>query len=147
MNNLPVAAVIIDAKFHKGIVRECKNLNIPVVGLVDTNTDPDIAEYIIPSNDDAIKSIRLIVKTLADAVKEGNKGKEIIHRLKDYSNEEIKIIKGRDEEDESEASSAISVGSSDSSAPVSNSTTSKLKTKRSKSKGILEQVQKDKEKK
>ena len=72
---LPDAVVVIDMKKEALAVREARRLNIPVVGLVDTNCDPDEADYVIPGNDDAIRSTSLIVRVLADAVAEGrNKG-------------------------------------------------------------------------
>jgi small subunit ribosomal protein S2 len=72
---LPDAVVVIDMKKEALAVREARRLNIPVVGLVDTNCDPDEADFVIPGNDDAIRSTSLIVRVLADAVAEGrNKG-------------------------------------------------------------------------
>jgi len=72
---LPDAVVVIDMKKEALAVREARRLNIPVVGLVDTNCDPDDADFVIPGNDDAIRSATLIVRVLADAIAEGrNKG-------------------------------------------------------------------------
>ena len=72
---LPDAVVVIDMKKEALAVREAHRLNIPVVGLVDTNCDPDEADFVIPGNDDAIRSATLIVRVLADAVAAGrNKG-------------------------------------------------------------------------
>ncbi|HEU0194533.1 MAG TPA: 30S ribosomal protein S2 [Gaiellales bacterium] len=72
---LPDAVVVIDMKKEALAVREARRLQIPVVGLVDTNCDPDEADFVIPGNDDAIRSTSLIVRVLADAVAEGrNKG-------------------------------------------------------------------------
>jgi small subunit ribosomal protein S2 len=68
---LPDAVVVIDMKKEALAVREARRLHIPVVGLVDTNCDPDDADFIIPGNDDAIRSSNLIVRVLADAVAEG----------------------------------------------------------------------------
>lgn len=89
----PTAIVIIDTNFEKSAVRESRKVRIPIVGLVDTNSDPDKADYIIPGNDDAIGSITLVIKLLADAVLDGNKGNGIKHSLVDYSKVEIKITK------------------------------------------------------
>jgi len=59
-------------------VREARRLNIPVIGLVDTNCDPDDADFVIPGNDDAIRSSALIVRLLADAIAEGkNRGVKV----------------------------------------------------------------------
>ncbi len=75
---LPDAVVVIDMKKEALAVREAKRLNIPVIGLVDTNCDPDDADFIIPGNDDAIRSSALIVRLLADAVAEGrNRGVKV----------------------------------------------------------------------
>jgi len=78
MNRLPGALVIVDIKKESIAVNEAKRLSIPIFAIVDTNCDPDIVDYIIPANDDAVKTIDLIIKTLADAIIEGNlKEKEI----------------------------------------------------------------------
>jgi small subunit ribosomal protein S2 len=78
MNKLPGALVIVDIKKETIAVSEAKRLSIPIFAIVDTNCDPDIIDHIIPANDDAVKTIELIVKTLADAIIEGNlKAKEI----------------------------------------------------------------------
>ncbi|MGN6378477.1 MAG: 30S ribosomal protein S2, partial [Gaiellales bacterium] len=81
---LPDAVVVIDMKKEALAVREARRLNIPVVGLVDTNCDPDDADFVIPGNDDAIRSATLIVRVLADAVASGrNKGV----RVEDFTGE------------------------------------------------------------
>ncbi len=71
MGRLPKAMVVVDAKREETAVKEANRLNIPVVALVDTNTDPDPIAYVIPGNDDAIRSIKLILSFLADGVLEG----------------------------------------------------------------------------
>jgi small subunit ribosomal protein S2 len=71
MRRQPDAVVIIDLKKEALAVREARRLGIPVVALVDTNCDPDEADYIIPGNDDAIRSCNLIVHALAEAVNDG----------------------------------------------------------------------------
>jgi len=68
---LPDVVVVIDMKKEALAVREARRLGIPVIGLVDTNCDPDDADFIIPGNDDAIRSTGLIVRVLANAVAEG----------------------------------------------------------------------------
>jgi len=75
MNRLPGAVFVVDTKKEAIAVAEAKKLNIPIFGLVDTNCDPDPIDFPIPANDDAFKSISLIVHTVAEAVLEG-KGKE-----------------------------------------------------------------------
>ena len=74
MAELPDAIFIVDPKKEKNAVAEAKNLGIPVVAIVDTNCDPDDADYVIPGNDDAIRAIKLISSVLADAVIEGKQG-------------------------------------------------------------------------
>ncbi len=71
MNRLPKAIVVVDAKREETAVHEANRLGIPVVALVDTNTDPDPIAYVIPGNDDAIRSIKLVMSLLADTILEG----------------------------------------------------------------------------
>ena len=73
MENLPSAVVIVDTNKEMNAVREARRLKIPIVAIVDSNSDPDIIDYPIPGNDDAIKSIQLIISLLADAIIEGRK--------------------------------------------------------------------------
>ncbi|MBQ7599703.1 MAG: 30S ribosomal protein S2 [Clostridia bacterium] len=77
MKKLPAAVYIVDPKKEHNAVLECKKLGIPVVAIVDTNCDPDDADYIIPGNDDAIRGIRLITGAIADAVIEANQGEQL----------------------------------------------------------------------
>ena len=77
MNGLPAAIFIVDPRKEHNAVLEAKRLGIPVVAIVDTNCDPDDADYIIPGNDDAIRGIRLISSVIADAVLEGKQGEQI----------------------------------------------------------------------
>ncbi len=76
MTGLPSAVFIVDPKKEKNAVLEAKKLGIPVVAIVDTNCDPDDADYIIPGNDDAIRAIKLIASVIADAVVEGKQGEQ-----------------------------------------------------------------------
>ncbi|MEW6087564.1 MAG: 30S ribosomal protein S2 [bacterium] len=73
IEGLPDAIFVIDSRKENTAICEAKKLNIPVIGLVDTNSDPDVVDYIIPGNDDAIRSIKLITSLVASAVKEGRK--------------------------------------------------------------------------
>ncbi len=77
MKDIPAALFIVDPKTEHNAVLEARKLNIPVFGLVDTNCDPDDVDYIIPANDDAIRSVKLIVATMANAVVEANGGTPI----------------------------------------------------------------------
>ena len=76
MDVLPDAVFIVDPRKEHNAVMEAKKLGIPVVAIVDTNCDPDDADYIIPGNDDAIRAIRLISSVLADAIIEGKQGEQ-----------------------------------------------------------------------
>ena len=74
MGALPAAIFIVDTKKEHNAVLEAKRLGIPVIAIVDTNCDPDDADYVIPGNDDAIRAIKLISAAIADAVIEGKQG-------------------------------------------------------------------------
>lgn len=76
MHSLPGALFIVDPKKEHLAVAEARKLNIPIVGIVDTNCDPDEVDYVIPGNDDAIRSIKLIASAIADAVIEAREGEE-----------------------------------------------------------------------
>ena len=76
MHSLPGALFIVDPKKEHLAVAEARKLNIPIVGIVDTNCDPDEVDYVIPGNDDAIRSIKLIANAMADAVIEAREGEE-----------------------------------------------------------------------
>lgn len=71
MRRVPHAMVVVDMKVEALAVREARRLNIPVIGLVDTNCDPDDADYVVPGNDDAIKSCALVCRVIANAIAEG----------------------------------------------------------------------------
>ncbi|MDR0384368.1 MAG: 30S ribosomal protein S2 [Christensenellaceae bacterium] len=77
MKALPSVVVVVDTKKEKIVIKEAKKLGIPVIGVIDTNCDPDDADYVIPVNDDASKSVQLVLMALADAVIEGKEGVEI----------------------------------------------------------------------
>ena len=74
MKGMPGAIFVVDPKKEKIAVNEAKKLGIPVVGIVDTNCDPDDVDYIIPANDDAIRAVKLIAGCMADAVIEARQG-------------------------------------------------------------------------
>jgi small subunit ribosomal protein S2 len=71
MSRLPGVVFVVDIKKEDIAVKEAKRLNIPVFAMVDTNCDPDLIDHVIPANDDAVKTIELVVKHMADAVIEG----------------------------------------------------------------------------
>ncbi len=74
MRKIPDIVVIVDQRREYNAVLECQKLDIPIVALLDTNCDPDLADIHIPANDDAIRSIKLIIGKLADAIYEGHHG-------------------------------------------------------------------------
>lgn len=76
MPRIPDVLFIVDPRKEKIAVQEAQKLNIPIVAMVDTNTDPDDINVIIPSNDDAIRAVRLITSKMADAIIEGNQGED-----------------------------------------------------------------------
>ena len=76
MEQLPDAIFIVDPRKERNAVLEAKRLGIPVIAIVDTNCDPDDADYVIPGNDDAIRAIKLISSVIADAVIEGKQGEQ-----------------------------------------------------------------------
>ena len=74
MRTLPGCLFVVDLKREENAVREARKLNIPIVAVVDTNCDPDLVDYVIPGNDDAIRAIQLFASIIADAVIEGRQG-------------------------------------------------------------------------
>ncbi|CDQ19717.1 30S ribosomal protein S2 [Halobacillus karajensis] len=76
MKSLPDAMFVIDPRKERIAIAEAHKLNIPVVGVVDTNCDPDEIDYVIPANDDAIRAVKLLTSKMADAVLEAKQGEE-----------------------------------------------------------------------
>ena len=74
MEEIPGVLFVVDPKKERTAILEAKKLNIPVVGLVDTNCNPEDVDYAIPGNDDAIRAVKLIADVVANAVIEGNQG-------------------------------------------------------------------------
>ena len=77
MPKIPDVMFIVDPHKEQIAVKEAQKLHIPIVAMVDTNTDPDDIDYVIPSNDDAIRAVRLITSKMADAVIEGRQGEQM----------------------------------------------------------------------
>ena len=92
MKKLPQALVIVDPKKEEIAIKEARILNIPVFGVVDTNCDPDMVDYVIPGNDDAVRSVKLLIGALTNAIAEVN-GNEVI----DYISEDDKAKKDKKE--------------------------------------------------
>jgi len=86
MNKLPQAMFIVDPSKEEIAIKEARKLNIPVFGIVDTNCDPDMVDYVIPANDDAIRAVKLITSVMANAIIESNGG-EIIDYVTDKKEE------------------------------------------------------------
>ena len=82
MDRLPNALIIVDPKKEINAIREARKLNIPVFGIVDTNCDPDDVDYVIPGNDDAVRSVKVILGALTNAICEA-KGLEIVDYITD----------------------------------------------------------------
>ena len=76
MRKLPGALFVVDPRKEHNAIAEARKLHIPIVAIVDTNCDPDEVDYVIPANDDAIRAIRLISATMANAVQEGRQGED-----------------------------------------------------------------------
>ena len=76
MKKLPDALFVVDPRKERIAVAEARKLNIPIVGIVDTNCDPDEIDYIIPANDDAIRAVKLLTSTMADAILAAKQGEE-----------------------------------------------------------------------
>ncbi len=77
MKKMPDAMIIVDPRKEEIAIKEARILNIPVFGIVDTNCDPDMVDYVIPGNDDAVRAVKLIINVLANAIAEVN-GNEVL---------------------------------------------------------------------
>ena len=77
MKKLPGALFVVDPKKERIAIQEARKLSIPIVAIVDTNCDPDEVDYVIPGNDDAIRAVKLIASTMANAIIEGRQGEQI----------------------------------------------------------------------
>jgi len=78
MKKLPDMIFMVDTKKEETAVKEARSLGIPIVALVDTNCDPDLIDYVIPGNDDAIRAVKLVASKMADAVIEAKQGSEFV---------------------------------------------------------------------
>ncbi|HEY4601584.1 MAG TPA: 30S ribosomal protein S2 [Cerasibacillus sp.] len=77
MKKLPDAIFVIDTRKERIAIAEARKLNIPIIGIVDTNCDPDEVDYVIPANDDAIRAVKLLTSKMADAILEVKQGEEL----------------------------------------------------------------------
>ena len=87
MRKVPNAIFVVDPRVEHNAVLEARKLNIPVFGIVDTNSDPDDVDYIIPGNDDATKAVKLLVTVMADAVVEAKGGQPVVAYTPDEEGE------------------------------------------------------------
>ena len=83
MRKVPNAVFVIDPRIEHNAVAEARKLNIPVFAIVDTNSNPDVVDYVIPANDDAIRSVSLILAVIADAIVESKGGLPVVAYVKD----------------------------------------------------------------
>ena len=100
MRKVPNAVFVIDPNIEHNAVAEARRLNVPVFGIIDTNSNPDLVDYVIPANDDAIRSVSLILAVIADAIVESKGGIPVVAYTKDEG-EEItmkEVIKQTDKE-------------------------------------------------
>ncbi len=101
MNRLPGAIFVVDTIKESIAMNEAVKLNIPIVAMVDTNSDPDIPDYIIPANDDSARTIQLVTSLVADAIIEGNAEREAMkeEELMEEAAKEAKKDSGSDDDD------------------------------------------------
>ena len=92
MKKLPNAMIIVDPKAEETAIKEARKLNIPVFGIVDTNCDPDMVDFVIPRNDDAVRAVKLVIGVLANAIAEVN-GSEMINYIAEDDKKANKVAK------------------------------------------------------
>ena len=97
MKKIPDALVIVDPRKEEIAIKEARILGIPVFGVVDTNCDPDMVDYVIPGNDDAVRSVKLMIGVLGNAIAEAN-GNEMIDYLTDEDKNKISKRETKKEE-------------------------------------------------
>ncbi len=92
MTEMPDMIFVVDPRKEHICIQEAHNLNIPLVGIVDTNCDPDEIDFVIPGNDDAIRAVKLIAATIADAVIEGNQGVDAVTSEESVEEEAEEVV-------------------------------------------------------
>ena len=106
MTKLPQALIIVDSLKEYNAIREARKLGIPVFGIIDTNCDPDLVDYVIPGNDDAVRSIKVVLGALTNAIVEANGGTLVDYVTEDESKKvksfEKKVNKEEKKEDKKE---------------------------------------------
>ncbi len=106
MPGMPAAIFVVDPKKERIAIKEARILGIPIIGMVDTNCDPDDVDYVIPANDDAIRAVRLIAGSMADAIIEANQGESFDDSPSYDSDEDVAdedAVEKEDAADESDA--------------------------------------------
>jgi len=101
MKKLPAGLIIVDPRAEETAIKEARKLKIPVFGIVDTNCDPDMVDYVIPANDDAVRAVKLVIGVLANAIAEVN-GNEMINYIapEDAEGKEKKASKKEEKTEE-----------------------------------------------
>lgn len=102
MTRLPQAIIIVDSTKEYNAIREARKLRIPVFGVIDTNCDPDLVDYVIPGNDDAVRSIKVVLGALTNAIVEANGGVLVDYVSEDESKKMAKFDKKAKKEDKVE---------------------------------------------
>ena len=102
MKKIPDALIIVDPRKEEIAIKEARILGIPVFGIVDTNCDPDMVDYVIPGNDDAVRSVKLVIGALTNAIAEAN-GNEVI----DYVSEDDKAKEAKRKEKMAEKTAQV----------------------------------------
>ena len=108
MKKIPDALIIVDPRKEEIAIKEARILGIPVFGIVDTNCDPDMVDYVIPGNDDAVRSVKLVIGALANAIAEAN-GNEVI----DYVSEDDKAKEAKRKEKMAEKTAQVKTEAKD----------------------------------
>ena len=98
MKRMPQAMVIVDPRKEEIAIKEARILGIPVFGIVDTNCDPDMVDYVIPGNDDAVRSVKLLIGALTNAIAEVNGNEVIDYISEDDKNGKVEEVKEEKEE-------------------------------------------------
>ncbi|MBR5614607.1 MAG: 30S ribosomal protein S2 [Clostridia bacterium] len=91
MRDIPSAMFVVDPRKEKNAIAEAHKLGIPVIAIVDTNCDPEEADFPIPGNDDAIRAVKLIVSTIGNAIIEGKQGEQIAEAAEEEASEEVSL--------------------------------------------------------
>ena len=98
MRRLPDALVVVDAQYEDTAIKEAKRLDIPVIAIVDSNTDPNKVDFAIPANDDSMRTIQLIIASLADTIIEAKSSGKDVEKSKDESGKDVRQSTGKESE-------------------------------------------------